>query len=144
MPENILSVRATCADDPHTEVRGQTHTWLIDEPELFGGQNAAPSPVEMLLGALAGCVCAAGNILAKEMGIQLAGMRVHVDGGIDSQRFLGTSAEGRVGFRKISVRVDAEADWTPAQKETWLRGVYERCPVVDNLTAPTALDIQFA
>lgn len=143
MPENTLSVWASCAGDPHTEVKGQTHTWRIDEPVVFGGRNAAPSPVEMLLGSLAGCVCASGNILANEMGVRLSGMQVHVDGDIDSERFLGTSTEGRVGFRNISVRVNADANWTPEQKTAWMRGLSERCPVIDNLVSPTALDIQF-
>ncbi len=143
MPETTMSVRATCTNSPYTEIKSKNHSWNIDEPAIFGGQNAAPSPVEMLLGSLAGCICASGHLLAEEMGVLLTGMQVEVDGTIDSQRFLGISEEGRTGFRKISVRVEADANWTPEQKDGWLHKVFDRCPVVDNLTLSTALDISF-
>lgn len=141
MAEVTLSVRASCKENVRTEVKTKNHTWYIDEPRLFGGEDSAPSPVDMLLGSLAGCICAIGHLVAKEMGVRLGSMDIYIDGAINSQRFLGTSLEGRSGFSKIAVQVEVAADWAPGQREDWLRQIQDRCPVIDNLTAPSALHI---
>ena len=49
-----LSVHATAANSPRTEIKAGRHTILIDEPPLFGGNDEAPSPVETLLAARGG------------------------------------------------------------------------------------------
>lgn len=38
----------------------------IDEPENMGGENAGPSPVQVLLMSLAGCLNVTGHQIAKE------------------------------------------------------------------------------
>lgn len=141
MAEVTLSVRASSKETARTEVKTKNHTWYIDEPGPFGGDDSAPSPVDMLLGSLAGCISAIGHLAAKEMGVRLGSMEIYIDGSINSQRFLGTCAEGRSGFSKIAVQMEVDADWAPGQREAWLRQVRERCPVIDNLTAPSALHI---
>ena len=142
MPQATLSVRAVCREGARTEISTAAHRWQIDEPAAFGGQDTAPSPVDMLLGSLAGCICAAGNLIAREMGLPCEGIEMQVSGQIDSGRFLGMGGEGRPGFSAITVTMQTGADWPPAQKAEWLRQVKARCPVIDNLASPTALEFE--
>lgn len=141
MKEVTLSVRARSSKSVRTQVETKNHTWHIDEPEPFGGEDSAPSPVDMLLGSLAGCISAIGHLVAKEMGFCLESLEIYIDGDINPKRFLGTCMDGRSGFSKIAVRIEVVADWTPGQRDDWLRQVELRCPVIDNLAAPCALDI---
>ena len=144
MPCVTLSLRAACKDNARTEIQSKNHSWVIDEPKLFGGEDTAPSPVEMLLGSLAGCIAAAGHLIAQEMGIGLKALDIAIDGEIDSQVFLGKGDGGRAGFRRIAVSLTADADWTPAQQAEWMEQVNRRCPVIDNLTLSTSVEIDFA
>lgn len=141
MAEGMIFVRASSEKSVRTQVKSKTHTWYIDEPAPFGGEDSAPSPVDMLLGSLAGCISAIGHLIAKEMGFCLDSMEICIDGEINSKRFLGTGLEGRSGFSNIVVRMEVTADWAPEQKEAWLRQVHERCPVIDNLMNPSTLSI---
>ncbi len=139
-----LSLRASSRGSVRTEIQGKNHSWVIDEPKAFGGEDTAPSPVEMLLGSLAGCISAAGHLIAQEMGICLKALDISIDGDINSQVFLGKGDGGRAGFRQIRVSLTADADWTPSQREGWLRQVKSRCPVIDNFAFPTGVEIDFA
>lgn len=119
MAEGTISVRACSKKSIRTQVKTKSHTWYIDEPAPFGGEDSAPSPVDMLLGSLAGCISAIGHLIAKEMGFCLDSMEICIDGDINSQRFLGTGLEGRSGFSKIVVRMEVAADWAPEQREAF-------------------------
>ena len=47
------------------------HDWYGDEPESNGGEDTAPTPYEMLLGALAHCTLVTLVLYARHKGIEL-------------------------------------------------------------------------
>ena len=135
-----ICVAAVSHGSPLTQISSGRFNWEIDEPEAFGGTDTAPSPVEMLLGSVAGCISAIGYLAARELLLPLGRMDIEVRGEIDSGGFLGRS-KARAGFQKLEIQIVAEADWKASQRALWERTVLARCPVIDNLRHPAQLSL---
>lgn len=133
MKDSVISIEATSHGKTETLIKTKDFTYVIDEPVIFGGNNKAPSPVEYLLGATAGCVVAIGSFVAKEMGFEIAKLNMTVTGHINSSNFLGISDEMPSGFKEIIITLDLDSSATQEQLERWEQQVKKRCPVIDNL-----------
>jgi putative redox protein len=59
------------------EMRG--HTLLADEPKDEGGDDAGPSPQELLAASLASCTAITMEMYAKRKGWDVGDVAVHVD-----------------------------------------------------------------
>jgi uncharacterized OsmC-like protein len=111
---------------------------VIDEPPELGGSDAGPSPIQVLLISLAGCLNVTGHEVAKQRGLHLNGMKVTIDGTMNPCAFIGCSFEERAGFQQIKVTVDADMDGaTQEEIASWLAETELRCPVTDNVKADT-------
>lgn len=130
------------------QVEARAFEFLIDEPESLGGTDEGPNPVEYLLGSLGGCLSIVGHVVAAEMDLEVATLSIDLDGDLDPGKFLGNADEERAGFQTIRASIDAElltADGEPvdpAVKDEWLARTEDRCPVSDNLSAETPLEIE--
>ena len=139
MGDNTISLKAVSEGTPLTKIRVKSFEFEIDEPELFGGKNQAPSPVDYLLSSVAGCIVAIGTYMAGEMGFEIRRLEVSVDGLINSDCFFGRSQEKRSGFQEITIALDLDSSATAEQLEEWKRQLPIRCPVLDNLLRPTRI-----
>ena len=137
-----LSVRAHAERGTRTSVRAGRHTFLIDEPPLFGGEDAAPSPVELLLASLAGALNAIGQYVAGELSMAIRSLDIAVDGDCNADCFFGKSLEARAGFQDIRIQLTLDTDADSETVEKWEEQVRLRCPVLDNLTAPAAVSLE--
>ena len=113
----------------------------VDEPENLGGTNDGPNPVEYVLAALAGCLNVVGNMVAKEMGIEMRNLSFELNGDLDPAKFTGQSEEGRAGYQEINVKINADCDADEETLAEWLKVIEERCPVSDNLSNETPINI---
>jgi len=142
MPKVEYSVSAS-SENP-TKVVVETpggFKMTVDEPEKLGGTNDGPNPVEYVLAALSGCLNVVGNMVAKEMGIDMKGLSFKVSGELDPARFMGKSEEVRAGYQEINVEIEADCDADEDVLEEWLETVESRCPVSDNLANATPVNI---
>lgn len=113
---------------------------VIDEPPSLGGTDVGPSPIQVLLMSLAGCLNVTGHEVAKQKGLKLNGMEVRIEGVMNPCAFLGCSFEERAGFQKIQVTVEADMPGaTQEEIDAWLKETEDRCPVTDNIRANTAI-----
>jgi len=118
---------------------------VIDEPANMGGTDEGPSPIQVLLMSLAGCLNVTGHEVAKQRGLKLNGMKVKIEGVMNPCAFIGCSTEERAGFQKIQVTVDADMEGVSAEeKATWLEETENRCPVTDNIRADTSISVAIA
>lgn len=127
-----------------TECRAGKHMIVIDQPVSGGGTDAGPTPLDVQLMALGGCIAAIGRIVAMQRKIALRGIEISIEGELGTDRLLGKSSDKRVGFSSIAARVKIDADLSPAEKETFLHEVDERCPISDNLANATPISITLA
>src|SRR5437016_13684593 len=80
-----------------------------DEPEVLGGTNTAPNPVEQLLGALGSCLAIGYTANASVRGIRIRDLRIELEGHIDLACFLGVKA-GYAGYPEVNLKVNLDAD----------------------------------
>jgi len=141
MSDLKFSISASSETACRTIVKTPNFSFIIDEPPSLGGTNKGPNPVEYVIGALAGCLTVVTHLVAKEMGIEMRGIKIDIEGDLNPGKFSGASTEGRAGYHEIrvSLRPDCDADQDTLAK--WLKTVEERCPVSDNLANPTPVKI---
>lgn len=58
----------------------------LDEPKELGGRNSGPTPMETALAALNSCSVMIVQVLRREMGFDLQGLRVETEGFIEVRR----------------------------------------------------------
>ena len=114
-----------------------------DHPQVLTGADHAPTPVEYLLHALAGCLTAGIVNIAAARGVRLTTVTSTIEGDIDLLGVLGLSGNTvRNGYRQITARFHIEGD---ADEET-LRAIVEqsrrRSAVYDALTQPTPVSVE--
>lgn len=115
---------------------------VIDEPQNMGGTDEGPSPIQVLLMSLAGCLNVTGHEVAKQKGLKLIGMKVTIEGVMNPCAFIGCSFEERAGFQQIKVTVDPDMEnASPEEISSWLEETENRCPVTDNIKADTTISV---
>ncbi len=117
------------------------HKVIVDQPVNAGGTDGGPSPLEYLMVSLAGCIGAISRIVAMQKRITLRGMKITVEGDINTDGLLGKPTDDPVGFKEFRVLVDIDADMTAEEKETFIHEVDARCPVSFNLLNQTPVKI---
>lgn len=96
-------------------------TLVADEPEAMGGEDAGPTPQQLVAAALASCVAITIQMYARRKGWVLEGLRVDVE----------YDTEPRP--RQATVAVHLPEGLSAEQSER-LREVASRCPVSQTLT----------
>lgn len=141
MPAKQVTVEVVQSNGFRTECKAGKHTIVIDQPAASGGTDTGPTPLDYMLAALGGCIGAVGRIVASQRRLAVRGFRVSLTGELDTDRLLGKTSAGRVGFSVISAQVSVDGDLTPAEKAALVHEIDERCPVSDNLQAATPVRI---
>ena len=125
MPTKIVQVEIKQGSGFKTECRAGKHLVVIDQPAPAGGTDAGPTPLDVQLMVLGGCVAAIGRIIANQRKLAVRGIEVAVEGEIDTDGLLGKPTDKRVGFSAITARVKIDADMTSAEKEKFLKIAYD-------------------
>lgn len=110
-------------------VQTRQHTWSVDQPSVGG--EAGPTPVELLVSALASCVAhyAVGYLREHELPFQ--GLQVQC-------RWTVRPDPARLGRVRLSVH--PPADLTDAQRRGLLSAV-DHCTVHNSLRQPPEVDV---
>ena len=144
MATKRVVVEATLGEKFLLESKIGKHTVCIDQPEAMGGTDAGPNPLEYFLLSLAGCISAIGRIAARQKKIALRGMKIKVQGSLETDVLMGASQDTRAGFGEIEVEVEIDADLSPEEKEAFLEEIDSRCPVSDNVAGATPISLRLA
>jgi uncharacterized OsmC-like protein len=111
-----------------------SHPFVIDQPKMAGGNDEGPNPLEIFLSSLPACICAIGQIIARQRRMDLRGITVDIEADIDKDFLMGKTTEGRSGFTEIRSFVTIDADLSKEEKDAFLQDIAARCPVADNIT----------
>ena len=141
MEDLKFRVQAHSENPTKTVVKTRGFEIIIDEPESLGGTNEGANPVEFMLAALCGCINVMGHVIAKEMEFELRSIKIKMCGNLNPQRLFGASFEERAGYKKIDISIEPDCDASIEILEEWLVKIEDRCPVSDNLTNKTPVNL---
>jgi uncharacterized OsmC-like protein len=111
-------------------IRG--HEVVVDQPVWDGGGDAGPTPTELFVASLAGCVAFyAGRYLGRH-GIEPGGLEVDVRFAMAEDR------PARVADVELFLRLPVEF---PPEQLDRLRAVVEHCTVHNSITQPPEVKI---
>lgn len=135
-------VHAESETPTRMKIKSGKFEMIIDEPTHMGGTDLGPSPIQVLLMSLAGCLNVTGHEIARQKGMKLNGMKIKIDGTMNPCNFMGCSFDERAGFQTINVSVKADFEnESPENIENWLKETEARCPVTDNIKDSTKINV---
>lgn len=128
-----MDVRFTGGESYEVTVRG--HRVTVDQPPDSGGQDLAPTPVELFVASLATCVAFyAGRYLTRH-GLSRDGL------GVSVEYEMATDRPARVAAVRLTLRVPGNL---PAQRRSALRAVAAHCTVHNSLAEPPSVTIDLS
>jgi putative redox protein len=111
------------------DVRVRSHTITADEPRDHGGDDAGPSPQELLAASLASCSAITMEMYAKRKGWDVSGLRVDCE-------YL-PAERGHPTQFKLVMKMPAHLDQEQIDR---LAVIAARCPVHRTLEGEVAFD----
>jgi uncharacterized OsmC-like protein len=139
-----VSIEAKLGEKFKVEVKAGNHTLYVDQPQVGGGADEGPNPIEYLFTSLAGCIATAARIIAIQKRIKLNGMDMKIEGVFDTEIILGKSKENRPGVTGINVTLNIDSDMTKEEKKAFVEEIESRCPVSDNIENATPVKVEIA
>jgi uncharacterized OsmC-like protein len=126
----------------------QTHdtvsTFDIDHPRQVVGTDQGPTPAEMLLVALAGCLTTGVGNIAAARGVELTRVSSVIEGDIDLNGVLGLDPAVRNGFQDIRVTFEIEGGAGTDELRKIVERSVARSAVYDVLTNGVNVSVQVA
>jgi len=122
----------------------QPYSVETDHPEIFAAADNGPTPPEMMLMGLAGCLTAGVASVAQNRGIQLRSVKATVEGNLDIAGILGIDPEVRNGYSGITVRYEIDADASREEIQAVVAQSQKRSAVYDVITNPTGVVVEVA
>ena len=119
--------------------RIKTFTVEADHPQVFAAEDNAPTPVELVLSSLAGCLTAGVAAVAQRRGIQLHSVKASLEADMDIQGILGIDDDVRNGFGAIRVHFDIRAAASEDDIKALVAQSQKRSAVFDIITNPTSV-----
>jgi uncharacterized OsmC-like protein len=130
-PARQITARHAGGDAYAITVRG--HTVLVDQPEADGGQDAAATPTELLVAALASCVAFYTGRYLLRHGLDRSGLAVTAEFTMASGR------PARVGDMRLRISVPAGL---PPERRGALLAVASHCTVHNTLRQQPGISIE--
>lgn len=137
----LVQVRETGAGRYQQEVRVGVHAWTADEPVSVGGDDAGPSPYDLLLAGLGACTSMTLRMYAERKGWNVGAIDVVLrhDRVPDDGRGLRGGVNGRVDRFRLAISVAGDLD--DVQRESLLR-IAGKCPVHRTLTHDVIIETE--
>lgn len=131
-----MPVEITLRDKTRTTIKVRGHKWHIDEPVEDGGADTAPTPGEMMLGALGSCMAITCKMYAERKGWDLQ----VVDVKVDYERFKGSDYPAHDGedlyVHEVRKALTFHGDLDDKQRKR-LYDIAGKCPIHRLLGSPT-------
>ena len=136
----VFEVTSVLGEGVSVSNAARQFTFKVDEPEVLGGKDQAPNPVEYALASLGACQAITYRAVAALKDIQLDSVTVKTKGELDLRGFLGIDNEIRPGYQKITFEAIVESEESTEKLERLAAQVEALCPVLDMLSNPVPVE----
>src|SRR5690625_311780 len=113
---------------------------IIDEPPSLGGTDKGPNPVEYILAALGGCINVLVASFADNFDVEVEDVKVHLEGDLDPDGFLGKNPNVRPGYEEIRYEIILDSPSPQENIDALIAHVEKVCPVKDTLTGTSVIN----
>lgn len=127
------SAQWTCGVQSAVKVRDFT-PFIADEPEVLGGTDKGPNPMEYVVGSLVSCLAVMIRLIADEQGFTFSDLKLDAEGDIDTRGLFGT-AEVRPHFTEVRGVIEIETTESEERLAAVREQVTKRCPAYNLLKA---------
>ncbi len=131
-----MPVSITLSAGTRTNISIRRHEFHSDEPLEAGGSDSAPTPGELMLGALGSCMAITCKLYAGRKGWDLTGVEV----ALDYERFRGRDYLAHAGdelyVHEVREALVFHGDLDDKQRAR-LREIAGKCPIHRLLATPT-------
>lgn len=138
MSTKKVNVFGYAASDSQFIVKAQDFKIRISN-NATNGVSETPNPLEYLLAGFAGSVNAIGQIVAKELDMELKSLQVEISGVLEDINE--KSKKGRSGFKSIEIIIRPNSSAPLLLLKEWIDIVKIRCPVRDTLLNATPVSM---
>ncbi len=145
-PELAMVTDYACTDSKTIEANHALHnTVSIDKHNMVdivggvhtavGGDSDAPTPGDLLCGAIAACFDSTIRIIANGLGLGLSMVRVEVTGRVDVRGTLMIDTAVPVGFQEfiVNIELNGSTEVPENQKRMLIRAAERSCIVMQTL-----------
>lgn len=112
-----------------------------DHPLVFGAEDDAATPVEIVLVGLASCLTAGVAAVAQHRQIQLRSVKATLEAPMNIQGILGIDSDVRNGFEGVTVNYEIDADASKEDIEALVAQSQKRSAVYDIVANPTNVTV---
>jgi len=127
-----MSISVDWMSGDHFVIDVRAHFLTVDQPYADGGQDLGPTPTEMFVASLGGCVGFYAERFLRRHGIDPNGLRVECE-------FVTAERPARVQRIDLTLRLPPGF---PESRRAALMAVVEHCTVHNSLERPPAVRIE--
>jgi uncharacterized OsmC-like protein len=145
--DKILKVKTVCDRKFRSlNYARDLEPFVVDEPPGLLGDNTAPNPSEIVLGAFGSCLAVGIQANAAKQGISLTKLEIELEADINITSTWGTGTldKPQVGFSDVRVTVHIDGDADRATLDEMVRHANEWSPVSATLRNPMPLSVTAA
>jgi uncharacterized OsmC-like protein len=142
--ENRSRIKEFYGAGSEDESRTEAFEFTNGEPPVLLGANEGANPVEYLLHALAGCVTTTTVLHAAARGIQIERLSTELVGTIDVQGLLALDDSVPVGYEKIRIKMDIQADCSDEELNELVAFAQDHSPVCNTICRPVPVTLERA
>lgn len=127
------------------ELFPRTRKWavMVDDPDVLGGVDSAPNPVETLLAALAGCVTSGIATNAALFGVPLDSIEIAMEADLDARGLLGHDKSVPNGVTDIRYTVTIQSPEAEDKVRRCKETIDHKSPVRNTLASPVRITSEF-
>ncbi|MCI0651080.1 MAG: OsmC family protein [Planctomycetes bacterium] len=136
-------VRVRWSDGLHAKAFARSHSFAIGQPASFDTADPAPSAIEYLLGALAGCLAVGLAWRMSQRSVAVRNLEVSLEARADNiLYFLGVEEGGHPGLAAVEGKLFIDADGSDEEIESLWRETIARSPVAQSLFREIPLHVE--
>ena len=142
--DHVFTARARWSGGMQAKVTVRNHSFAVGQPASFDPEDAAPSAVEYLLGAVSAAIATGVQWRLSKQGVAVRNLEVVAKArSHDILVFLGLSEPGTAALSGVELQAYVDADADEQAIDAVVKDTLARCPVAGSLRSRVPVNLQW-